>query len=91
MEVDTAEHLPSGPSVDSSDAKRQMEINIGKGVSLRAAYEAMRKQVRVEAITLSATVELTPSTNIILVTISVQDTGRWTVGASATERRASGT
>ena len=49
MEVDTDERLPSGPSVDSRDAKRQMEINIGKGVSVRAAYIAMRKQVRVEA------------------------------------------
>ena len=43
------------------------------------------------AFTLNATVELTSSTNIVLVTIGVQDTGRWTVGASATERRAAGT
>ena len=49
MEVDTAEQLPSGPSVDFPDAKRQTEINIGNGVSVRAAYEAMRKRVRIEA------------------------------------------
>ena len=49
MEVDTVEHLPSGPSVDFPDAKRQMEINIGTVVSVRAAYKAMRKRVRIEA------------------------------------------
>ena len=49
MEDDTAEHLPSGPSVDSLDAKHQMEIDIGSGVSVRAAYKAMRKRVRIEA------------------------------------------
>ena len=49
MEVDTAEPLPSGHSVDSPDAQRQMEINIGKGVSVRAAYRAVRKHLRVEA------------------------------------------
>ena len=47
MEDDTAEHLPSGHSVDSADAKHQMEIDIGIGVSVRAAYEAMRKRVRI--------------------------------------------
>ena len=35
--------------MDSPDAKRQMEINIGNGVSVRAAYKAMRMRVRVEA------------------------------------------
>ena len=49
MEVDTAEHLPSGPSVDSPDAKHQMEIDIGSGVPVRAAYQAMRKRVRIGA------------------------------------------
>ena len=48
MEVDTDEGLPSGLSVDSPDAKLQMEINIGKGVSVRASYITMRKHVRVE-------------------------------------------
>ena len=49
MEVDTAEHLPSGPSVDFPDAKRQLEINVSNGVSVRAVYKAMRKRVRIEA------------------------------------------
>ena len=40
MEVDTAELLPSGPSVDTPDTIRQMEINIGKGVSVRATYKS---------------------------------------------------
>ena len=48
MEVDTAEPPPSGPSVDSPDAKRQMAININNGVSVRAAHKAMRKRVRIE-------------------------------------------
>ena len=37
MEADTAELLPSGPSVDSLDAKRQMAVHIGNGVSVHAA------------------------------------------------------
>ena len=43
MEKDTAESFPSGSSVDSPDAKRQMAIHIENGVSVRAAYKAMRK------------------------------------------------
>ena len=49
MEADTAGLLPSGSFVDSSDAKSQMAIHIKNGVSVRAAYKAMRKRVRVEA------------------------------------------
>ena len=49
MEADTAELLLSGPSVDSPDAQRQMAIHIENGVSVRAAYKATRKRVRVEA------------------------------------------
>ena len=49
MEADAAEPLSSGPFVDSPDAKRQMAIHIQNGVSMRAAYKAMRKRVRVEA------------------------------------------
>ena len=49
MEVDTAELLPSGHSVDSPDAKRQMGINIEYGVSVRAAYKTIRKRVGIEA------------------------------------------
>ena len=51
MEVDTTELIPSGPSVDSADAKRPMGINIEHGVSVRAAYKAMRKRVRIDAST----------------------------------------
>ena len=49
MEADAAEPLSSGPFVDSPDAKSQMAIHIRNGVSIRAAYKAMRKRVRVEA------------------------------------------
>ena len=44
MEVDTADLLPSGPSVDSPDAKRQMGIKIEKGVSVRAAYKQSNEE-----------------------------------------------
>ena len=49
MEADAAEPLSSGPVVDFPDAKSQMAIHIQNGVSIRAAYKAMRKRVRVEA------------------------------------------
>ena len=49
MEADTAEPLSSGPFVHFPDAKSQMAIHIENGVSVRAAYKAMRKRVRVEA------------------------------------------
>ena len=49
METDTAESLSSGPFVDSPDVKSQMAIHIENGVSVRAAYKAMRKRVRIEA------------------------------------------
>ena len=49
MEADTAGLLSSGPYVDSPDSKSQMAIHIQNGVSVRAAYKAMRKRVRVEA------------------------------------------
>ena len=49
MEGYTAGLLSSGPFVDSPDAKSQMAIHIRNGVSVRAAYKAMRKRVRVEA------------------------------------------
>ena len=49
MEADTAGLLSYGPFVDSPDAKSQMAIHIQNGVSVRAAYKAMRKRVRVEA------------------------------------------
>ena len=49
MEADIAEPLSSGPFVDSPDAKSQMAIHISNGVSVRAAYKATRKRVRVEA------------------------------------------
>ena len=47
MEVDTAELLPSGPSVDSPDAKRQMGRKVSQFV--RHTNKAMRKGVRIEA------------------------------------------
>ena len=46
MEADTGGLLSSGPFVDSPDAKSQMAIHIQNGVSVRAAYKAMRKRVR---------------------------------------------
>ena len=49
MEVNTAEHLPCEPSVNTPDAKHQMEIDSDSGVSVRATYKAMRKRVRIEA------------------------------------------
>ena len=49
MEADTAELLSSGSFRDSPDAKTQLAIHIQSGVSVRAAYKAMRKRVRVEA------------------------------------------
>ena len=49
MEADTAGPLTYGLFVDSPDAKSQMAIHIQNGVSVRAAYKAMRKRVRVEA------------------------------------------
>ena len=44
MEADTVEPLSSGPFVDSPDAKSQMAIHIPNGVSVRAAYKAMRTE-----------------------------------------------
>ena len=49
MEADAAEPLSSASSVDFPDAKSQMAIHIQNGVSVRAAYKALRKRVRVEA------------------------------------------
>ena len=49
MEADASEPLSSGPFVDFPDAKSQMAIHIENGVSIRAAYKAMRKRVRIEA------------------------------------------
>ena len=49
MEADTAGPLSYGLFVDSPDAKSQMAIHIQNGVSVRAAYKAMRKRLRVEA------------------------------------------
>ena len=50
MEAYTAGLLSSEPFVDSPDAKSQMAIHIQNGVSVRAAFKAMRKRVRVEAL-----------------------------------------
>ena len=49
MEADTSGPLCYVLFVDSPDAKSQMAIHIQNGVSVRAAYKAMRKRVRVEA------------------------------------------
>ena len=49
MQADATEPLSSGPFVDFPDSKSQMAIHIRNGVSVRAAYKAMRKRVRVEA------------------------------------------
>ena len=49
MEADTAGPLSYGLFVNSPDAKSQMAIHILNGVSVRAAYKAMRKRMRVEA------------------------------------------
>ena len=37
------EHITSEPLVNSPDAKRQMEIDIANGASVRTAYQAMRE------------------------------------------------
>ena len=49
MEADTAGPLTYGLFVDSPDTKSQMASHIQNGVSFRAAFKAMGKQVRVEA------------------------------------------
>ena len=49
MEADTAGPLSFVLFVDSPDAKSQMAILIQNSVSVRAAYKAIRKRVRVEA------------------------------------------